>query len=324
MRAQWAAAYAAGMSKPEEHLRDWTNASLIDAATAARIAAFERGRSTPPVENERPGVMEVLVYLGVAVIAVGVFILVAISWDDLDGWARVAITAGPGLFALLVGQVMRSSGAPGLQRGGQVAWLAATALLTAAVAVVGANNDWAEEDVVLAAAVAATVIAVALWVIGPSHPQIVAITGALFLLSTALGARSDEFSFAIAGLSLAAFGAAAVILAERRILVPIASARPAAALGLAFGAFWASQDAAGYEPLPFLVAAALLALGIWRGTFIYLIAGVALVFVSLLSTIIRHVDEPSAQAGALIVLGALLVSVVLAMARWQPWKRAAA
>src|SRR6185295_9325717 len=99
--------------------------------------------STPATENERPGVMEVLVYLGVAVIAVGVFILIAISWDDLDGWARVAITAGPGLFALLVGQVMRASRAAGLKRGGEVAWLAATALLTAAVAVFGANNDWA-------------------------------------------------------------------------------------------------------------------------------------------------------------------------------------
>lgn len=311
------------MSEPGEHLREWTRAGLIDPATAARIAAFERAQRAAP-EGQRPGVMEVLVYLGIVVIAVGVLILLAISWDDLTGWARFAVTGGPGLFALLFGQVMRASRAPGLQRGGQVAWLAAAALFTSAAAVIGANNDWPDDDVLLTAALVAIGTSVTLWAIGPGHPQIIAIGGSLLLLSAALGARSDEFSLAVAGLSLATFGAAAAILAERRLLVPLASARPVAATGLALGAFWASFDAPGYELLPFVLAAVLLVLGIWRATFVYLLAGVVLVFAGLLSTVIRHVDEPSAQAVALIGLGALLVSAVVAMARWQPWKRVTA
>jgi hypothetical protein len=311
------------MSKPESHLSDWTAAGLIDAETAARIAAFERERSVATA-GERPGVMEVLVYLGVAVIAVGVFILVTVSWEDLDDWARVAVTGGPGLFALLMGQVMRGSGSPGLGRGGQMAWLVATALLAGSVAVIGANNDWAEENVVLGAALTGTLIAVALWAVGPSHPQVIALAGALLLMSMALGSRSDEFNLAVAGLTLAAFGGAGIALVESRLLTPKLSARPLAAAEFAFGTFWAGREAVGYEPLAFVAAGLLLGLGIWRGTFVYLIAGVALLFLALITTIIQHVEEPSAQAGALILLGALLVAVVLGMARWQPWNRATA
>lgn len=321
-------AYAARMSKPEDHLRDWAAAGLIDTESAARIAAFERDRSAATA-GERPGIMEVLVYLGVAVIAVGVFILVTISWDDLDDWARVAVTGGPGLFALLVGQVMRRTGSPGLGRGGQMAWLLANALLAASAAVIGANSDWADENVVLGAAVTATLLAIGLWAVGPSHPQVVGLTGALLLMSIALGLRSNEFNSgdlnpAVAGLSLAAFGGAGIVLAELGLLTPLLSARPASAAGFAFGTYLAGREAVGYEPLAFVAAGLLLALGIWRGTFVYLIAGVALVFLALITSIIEHVAEPSAQAAALILLGALLVAVVLGMARWQPWKRATA
>jgi hypothetical protein len=311
------------MSKSEEHLRAWMAAGLIDADTSARIGAFERERSVA-ASGERPGIMEVLVYLGVAVIAVGVFILVTVSWQDLDDWARVAVTAVPGVFALVVGQVMRSSRSPGLGRGGQMAWLVGTALLTGSAAVIGANNDWAEENVVLGAALTATLLSLVLWAVGPSHPQIVGLSAALLLLSMAFGARSDEFNLAVAGLSLAAFGAAGIALVEFRLLTPLLSARPAGAAAFALGTFWAGREAVGYEPLAFAAAAILLALGIWRSTFVYLIAGVALFFLALITTIIQHVEEPSAQAGALIVLGALLVAVVLGMARWQPWNRAAA
>ena len=311
------------MSKGEDHLEQWVRAGVLEEAAAERVRAFERARAATTA-GERPGVMEVLVYLGIAVIAVGVFILVSISWEDLAGWARVAVTAGPGLFALLMGQVLRGTRNPGLVRGGQMAWLAGTALLAGSVAVFGANNDWAEENVVLGAAITGTVVALALWAVAPGHPQVVAIAAALLLLSLALGSRSDEFNPAVAGLSLAAFGAAGVALAERRLLTPLLSARPLAAAWFALGTFWAATEATVYEPLPFIAAAGLLALGIWRATFIYIIAGVALVFLSLIFTITQHIEEPSAQAAALIMLGALLVAVVLGLARWQPWKRTAA
>ncbi|MBA4182086.1 MAG: hypothetical protein C0506_15985 [Anaerolinea sp.] len=311
------------MVSVEDHLRQWSEAGIVDAVTSERIRSFERSRRATTAA-ERPSVLEILVYLGVAVIGVGVFILVSISWEDLEEWARVAVTAGPGLFALLVGQVMRSSQVPGLQRGGQMAWLAGSALLTGGATVVGVNSDWADENVALGAAITALAITLPLWAIAPSHPQIIGLAAALFLLSTALGSRQDEFSFAAAGISLMAFGWAGVLLVERGVLVPPVSARALSAVAVGFGAFWAAQEAAGYEPLAFIAAAGLLALGIWRSTFMYVVAGVALVFLALISTITRHIDEPSAAAAALILLGALLVAVVLGLARWQPWKRATA
>lgn len=312
--------YGSRMASVEDDLRRWSEAGIIDAATSQRVREFEHTRHATEAAG-RPGVLEVLVYLGVAVIGVGVFILMSISWDDLDEWARVAVTAVPGLFALLMGQVLRSSRLPGLQRGGQLAWLAATALLAGSAAVVGANNDWDEANVVLGAAITASILALTLWAVAPSHPQVVGIGAALFLLAAALGSRSEDFSLAVAGISLMVFGGAAILLAERGLLVPITSSRGLAAIGFGFGGFWAAQDSAAYEPLAFLAAAGLLAMGVWRGAFIYVIAGVALVFLALISSITQHIHEPSAAAAALILLGALLVAVVLGLARWQPWKR---
>lgn len=314
------AAYGWPMTSVEDDLRRWSEAGILDVGQAERIRAFEAARSETSA-SARPGLLEVLVYLGVAVIAVGVIILVSISWEELDGWARVAVTAVPGLFALLVGQVLRSSRFPGLQRGGQLAWLAAVALLAGSAAVIGANNDWDEDKIALAAAITASTIALALWAVAPSHLQVAGIGASFFLLSTALASTSDDFSLAVAGISLMTFGAAGILLAERRLLVPLESSRALAAIAFGFGAFWASHEASGYEALTFGAAPILVALGVWRGTFIYVVAGVALVFVALISTITRHIDEPAAAAGALILLGALLVAVVLLLARLQPWKR---
>ena len=307
----------------EEHLKRWLSADVIDETVADRIREFESERSgrEQVADDNRPGLLEAIAYLGIAVVAVGVVIMVTVSWDDLEGWARVLVTAVPGVLALVLGQALRQTGRPGLVRGGHMAWLAAVALLGGTVAIVGANADWNEEDIALAGGIAAAAVAIVLWVFSASHPQVVAVCGSVFAAGMALGGRSDEFSFAVAGLSIAAMSVVGMVLAERGLLTPTLTARFLSALGVGWGTFFAGFESGVYEPLAFVAAATLVALSIQRRVLPYMLIGVALVFLGLVSSITRHSGDPTTAAAGLIVVGALLVGAVLVLARWQPWER---
>lgn len=311
------------MSSIDDLVSRWITASVIDEQVAMRIRAFESSEAerNRNVDDNRPGLLEAIAYLGIAVVAVGVLIMVTVSWEDLRGWARVLVTAVPGALALVLGQRLRQTGRPGLMRGGHIAWLAAVALIGGTVAIAGSNADWNEEDIALAGGIAAAAVAIVLWVFSASHPQVVAICGSVFAAGMALGGRSDEFSFAVAGLSIAAMSVVGMVLAERGLLTPTLTARFLSALGVGWGTFFAGFESGVYEPLAFVAAAALVALSIQRRVLPYMLIGVALVFLGLVSSITRHSGDPTTAAAGLIVAGALLVGVVLVLARWQPWER---
>jgi len=308
----------------EEHLQRWRAAGVLDEASAERIQAFESSQGpAPATQREGHGILEALIYLGVAVVAVGVIILVSSSWDDLEEWARVAVVGVPGLFALAVGGGLRTLKEPGMVRGGHIAWLASSFLLTGAGAIAAHNADWSDDNVRLLAGLSGTSLALALWVFAPSHPQIVGIGSGLYMLSIALGERSDEFSVPVAGISLAVFAATALTITEAGFLRPRVSARVLAAAGVAWGAWFAGFDEGWAESLAFAAGALLVAVSIWRGAFIYIIAGVAAVFAALISTIVRHVEDPTNASLLLIAIGALMVGCVITIARFRPWARQA-
>jgi len=304
----------------EEHVQRWRAAGVLDEAAAARIRAFEGDDAAPgATSREGPGVLEALIYLGVAVIVVGVIILVSNSWDDLHEWARVAVLGVPGLLAIAAGGGLRTLREPGMVRGGHIAWLAGSFLLTGAGTIAAHNAEWNDDNVRLLAGLAGTALALLLWVFAPSHPQILGIGSGLYMLSIALGERSDEFSFPVGGISLAACAAGVLILTEAGFLQPRVSARVLAAAGVAWGAWFAGFDEGWAESVAFAAGAVLVALSIWRGAFIYIIAGVGAIFAGLISTIVRHVDDPTTASLLLIVIGALMVGSVITIARFRPW-----
>jgi uncharacterized membrane protein len=309
------------MASLEEQLDNWLAAGLIDARVAEGIRAFERRK--PQRGQAGPGFLEAIVYLGAAVAAVGVVILVSASWEDLREWARVAVVGVPGLLALVAGTALRRYEQPGLVRGGQLVWLAGTALCAGSAAVIGANADWKPEDCALAAGIVGSTIALALWAIGPSHPQVVGMAAGLAVLSIGLGGRTDEFDARITGGTIAAFGVLGLAMSERGLLVPAISGRTVSALGAALGAWFAGAASGGgwTESLIFIAGAGLIALSVWRAVFLYMIVGVAGIFLGLVSTISLHVREPSAAAAALIAIGAVLIASVLLLARLRPWQR---
>ena len=213
------------MADAGEHIRRWRDAGLIDEALAERLTAFEAdaGAGAAPAPemagSERPGLVEVLLYLGLAVAGVGVFIFVAMQWDEMRAWVRLTLVAVPATLTLAAGAAMNASGEAGVRRGGHVAWLLAVALVAGTLAV--ALNEYGPDDqgdaagtiwvVIGAVALAA---AVTLWALSPSNPQVLAVGGAAFFFGETLGAWPGDYSPRIAGVAIMVSGIVMVTLVE--------------------------------------------------------------------------------------------------------------
>lgn len=312
------------MASAEEHLERWRAAGILEEAAVERIRAFERDASRAKGREEGgegPGILEALIYLGIAVTAVGVIILVSTTWEDLKDWARTAVVAVPGLLALALGAGLLRLDRPGMVRGGHIAWLTGGALISGATALAADSAGWHTDDSQLATGIVATVLALALWAVSPGHPQVIGIAAGTYMLTIALGGRSDEFSFHVAGISLVLIGAAEMVATERGWLEPRLAARAAASAGVTWGAFFAGFEEGWAESLVFVAGAGVVGLSIWRGSLFYMLAGVAGVFGGLIATITRHVEDETTAATMLIVIGALLIASVVSIARFRPWDR---
>lgn len=309
------------MDSIDEQLKRWRDASIIDAETAQRIAAFERSRAAQP-QDERPSIQEALVYLGAAVVAVGVFVLAVANWEEFEPAARIAIPGVTAALALLAGFGLRSTGRRELERGATVAWLLAVVLTGAATAVIAAESDWNAENAALGAGLSAAALALALWAIQPAHAQVLGVLGSLTVVAGAIAGRANDSQLMIFGAIAGLFAAAAIVLVEHGLFIPRPSGRLFAAAMLAGAAYLAGlDDAPAWTQMLGLVAgAALIALSIYRGVFIYISFGVAVVFLGLITLILRHVDNPTTAALALMVMGGALVAGVLLLARVRPWR----
>lgn len=311
------------MSSTEEHLRRWQDAGLLEADAAERIRAFEQ-EARREEGGERPGVMEALIYLGLAVVSVGVIVLAGSNWDDLESWARVAVIGVPALLALVVGQGMRTEQAAELRRGGWVAWLVAVALAGGTAAVWANEAGWDPESVALTAGIVATAFALAAWALEPQHPQVVALAGSFVLLGGGVGAKADDYQLFIGAGVVTLAGLAALLLAETGLLTPRLSARVLAGAGLAAGAFYMGIDGdIGRWAVVFVFAAGgiLVVASIVGGTFIYMLFGVGALFFGLLRVMIEYVENPTLRALGLMAAGTLLIAGVLLAARFRPWQR---
>jgi len=94
--------------------------------------------------------------------------------------------------------------------------------------------------------------------------------------------------------------------------------------GIAFagGAFYAGLDdtVPGWvQVVTFVAGGALIALSIRRSVLLYMAFGVGAVFLGLIATILRHVDDPTMASLLLMLIGVLLIAGVLLLARLRPW-----
>lgn len=307
------------MPSIDEQLRRWREAGLVDEPTAARIAEFERSSAPPREPTARPGLLEALLYLGVAVAGVGAVVLLGDNWEQLRPWARILALAAPLALALAAGFVMRAAREPGVVRAGHVAWLLAVALIGGTVAISGNELDLDEQDWLLYAGLAATGLALGLWVLAPSNPQVLGVAAALVLLASGIGAFPDEHNVIVGGVLVSLFGAVALALTEAGLVTPAATARAAFGLMAAAGVYIAGpdDDYILVELLAFLAGGALIALSIWRGMFVYMIYGVGVIFVALVTFIFEHFAGTIGAPLALIISGAVLVAGALLVSRFR-------
>lgn len=301
------------MSSVTDHLDRWLRAGLIDAATAARIRDYEQSpaqeQGTPGFE--RPGILEAVVYLGLVVVAVGAIVLVGTNWDQLSEWARVASIGVPAAITLLVGAALRAIDRGPMRRGGQAAWLVSVALFAGTLAVAFDQfqdpGDWRTAVMIISSITFA--YAVTLWTIEPSYPQVVAVGGTVLFVAQAAGGYPDEFSVevvAVTGVLLATVG---LVLGEIGMMQPLPGTRVVFSLIALATSFMASfETALGWEFLLFVVAAALIAAGVWRSTFIYLALGVLGSFLALVTFMFAHFSSELGAPLALIITGAMLLA----------------
>jgi hypothetical protein len=156
---------------------------------------------------------------------------------------------------------------------------------------------------------------------------LVGIAGAAFLLASALSSYAGDSAPTVVGLSLAGAGLLGLIATEFWVFRPLVSARLLTGAAMALGAFFAGMPPgpAVAELVAVAATALLIAASIRFGTLTYTVFGVLAAFVGLITAILRHIDNPTLAAVALIAVGLALLAVIGAINRYRPWrtKRAA-
>lgn len=312
------------MAELPDLLKRWLLAGVVDEPTAQRIRAFEATNVEPPSRKDRPGALEALLYLGLAVLGVGAFSLFAQNWDQLESWARVAALAVPTLLVLGVGAALGRSTDAQLERAGQAAWLLSVALFAGLCAVVIHEYGLGFEDgddpgALLLVAAATFFLAITLWVLCPSYPQVFAIAGATVFLGQAVGTWPDDFSKDLAGMTIFVIAVAGLALAEAGWMKPVLAARVLFSALAIMGPFEACVDRGpvGFELLAGATAAAVIAYGVLRASFVVVLVGVLGAFFVLINFVLRHFSDRIGGPMAMMISGGILIAGVLLLALYR-------
>lgn len=327
-RPRHARGYCSRMARTEEHLQRWLAAGVITADVADAVRRHE-ATPEPAAGQERPGALEALLYLGLAVLGGGIFALLAQQWDELKPLARMAAIGVPTALMFAVGLALRTNTEPQLRRGGQAAWMMAVPLSAAFMAIAINEYGLGFEDLdsgeaLLAVAAATFLVAVVLWAASPAAAQVFAIAAATVFLGQAVGNWPDEFSQAYAGLTFLAIAGVVLTLAEAGWFKPALAAMVLfSALAIA-GPYLAGvgDGHIAFELLAAAVAAGVVAYGVFRESFAVVLVGVAGAFVVLVTFIFEHFSKQLGAPLAMMLSGGLMVAAVLLLSLYRRETRA--
>ncbi len=326
----------------EERLRDqlaaWQAAGVIDAATAARIEAFEAGR---PVTDRptRISVSEVIAYIGTVVLLVGVGFLYGTQYANLGSGGRLVILGLVVAAGLAAGELVKRVGGTGAARracaaGWTVAAVAAAvwfaqAFVDANVLTQASRYGYTDEpdtsgSIMLGALIGAVIAAALLW---RSGAALLAVVTAALAYTTAGYFDTYTRTLPSAGVLLTWLVPAAVLAVlsetiaggrERRwarevlrfaVVVPPTTV----ALALSFNA-----DGGNLEYFAAVFALAAFGLALARSSAGYAIAGGVALFIVVNEVGFRHFAQSLGFPVVLIVSGITLFAVAGGLVRLLP------
>ncbi len=316
----------------------WQAAGVIDAATAARIEAFEVNR---PVTDQPTGisVSEVIAYIGTVVLLVGVGFLYGTQYKALGSAGRLVIIGLVVAAGLAAGELVKRAGATGAARraraaGWTVAAVAAAvwfsqAFVDANVLTQASRYGYQDEpdtsgSIMLGVAIGFVIAVVLLWRAGAA--LIAFVTAALAYTTAAefenymrtLPSDNAEVTWLVAAMILAVLSETITLGRERRwarevlrftIVVP----PTISALAISF-----NPDGGDLEYFAALFALASFWLALARGSAGYAIAGGVALFIVVNEVGFRHFAQSLGFPVVLIVSGITLFAVAGGLVRLLP------
>jgi hypothetical protein len=306
--------------------RVWVAAGIITPEQAGQILQLESGDGTPlPVRHPEPVVLapartslvvEVMAYLGAALIVAAVGAILGRTWEDVPLAGRLALVGVPTVVAAAAGWFVRERTGP-LGRLASVLWLFGLAGTAAFVALVCADGT----DVSPSAATTITLgvvapIAVLAWGLQRKALQVLAMVGTTTgLVAASMYQAGVEFPPTI-GIVVVVLGL--LWFAQARVpVVEPAAAGTLAGLVAAFAGCQAISSEWNETGLALLVVGSvgLMVLSIVDRSTLELLLGAFGLFTSLPSLMFEWFGNSIGAALALLVCGLVLVLVALRIAR---------
>lgn len=280
--------------------------------------------TTAPAEGEQSTrrislLTEAVAYIGAILLLAGGGAAIGQRWNSMTGWAHVSIFAGTAALFLAVGITVRGVREPAIQRLVGVVWFLS-------VVGVACAAGFATHDVyghrsavtVLAAGVAATVYAAALWLIRRRALQNIALFAGLVTticgtIVTAAG-RGSAPSLAFAA-ALWAFGLVWAGLGLRRYVEPIWVTTPAGVILALIAPSFTVEGHGWVYAIAIATAAAAMAISVPLRNAPLLALGTLAMFGYVTSSVVRYFHESLGVPAALAITGALVLALAVATAR---------
>jgi len=309
-------------AEPDRHelLARWTAAGLIDAAQANRIEAVEEGRerlpAASPTAPRLPLVVEALGYLGAVVAMAGGFVAVHQFWPHVPTGAELAFFGLAAGVLTVTGAMLSTKCQPALGRLRSVLWLLATASAVALASVL-AHRVLRMSGNSASSVTAATWAACAIplwWRARSALTQLSMFGGAVAVVETTINQMVSSVTGWELGLGLWALSALWGAAAWRGYLAPRTAALAASGSGALIGAIVTMHSAAG-TALALVTVAGLLAVGVVFRQVLMLGLGAAGVLWVVPVTANRYLPGSVAAPLTVAVVGILLLTVALWLAR---------
>ncbi len=201
----------------QDRLAEWAAAGLIDAEQAERITRWEAEHYGTGPSPRRSVVVEALAYVGGAVIAAALVIVVFGYWDRFDRATHIAIPAAATALLLIAGMAIpRRLGDVGVRVRATV-WFVSVATWIGLLVVLVDVPSIADDSRLMVVGGGAAIYAVSLWLMHRAALQHAAAFGAVEFFAVCL-AHPERTSAVVVGFLMAAVALAWGLAAWRGLL----------------------------------------------------------------------------------------------------------